>query len=70
MAQILGNLTVSGFTVLMSFIFWGILKSTLGLRVSPEEENIGLDIGEHGMEAYSGFLKDISGIGPFRSSKD
>jgi Amt family ammonium transporter len=54
----------------MSFIFWGILKSTLGLRVSPEEENIGLDIGEHGMEAYSGFLKDISGIGPFRSSKD
>ena len=70
MAQILGSLTISGFTVLMSFIFWGILKSTLGLRVSPEEENIGLDIGEHGMEAYSDFLKDISGIGPFRSSKD
>ena len=31
------------------------LKSTLGIRVSEEEELLGLDIGEHGMEAYSGF---------------
>jgi Amt family ammonium transporter len=31
------------------------LKVTLGLRVSEEEELKGLDIGEHGMEAYSGF---------------
>jgi Amt family ammonium transporter len=31
------------------------LKQTVGLRVSKEEENIGLDVGEHGMEAYGGF---------------
>ncbi len=35
-------------------LFYGI-KVTIGLRVSPEEESKGLDIGEHGMEAYSGF---------------
>ncbi|MBN2201299.1 ammonium transporter [bacterium] len=32
-----------------------ILKKTMGLRVSEEEEMRGLDIGEHGMEAYGGF---------------
>jgi Amt family ammonium transporter len=35
-------------------LFYGI-KFTIGLRVSPEEELKGLDLGEHGMEAYSGF---------------
>ncbi|MBN1996324.1 ammonium transporter [candidate division KSB1 bacterium] len=32
-----------------------VIKKTIGLRVSAEEELRGLDIGEHGMEAYSGF---------------
>lgn len=59
-AQILGILTIGLFTVVVSSIFWLILKSVLGLRVSAEEEMKGLDIGEHGMEAYSGFLKDTS----------
>ncbi|MBW4497127.1 MAG: hypothetical protein KME26_29520 [Oscillatoria princeps RMCB-10] len=31
------------------------LQATLGIRVSQQEEFAGLDIGEHGMEAYSGF---------------
>lgn len=62
-AQILGILSVGLFTVVASTIFWLVLKSTLGLRVSPEEEMKGLDIGEHGMEAYSGFLKDTSDMG-------
>jgi len=35
-------------------LFLGI-KYTVGLRVTEEEESKGLDIGEHGMEAYSGF---------------
>ena len=35
-------------------LFWAISK-TVGLRVSAEEEMKGLDIGEHGMEAYAGF---------------
>ena len=35
-------------------MFW-LISKTVGLRVSAEEELKGLDIGEHGMEAYSGF---------------
>lgn len=56
--QVIGILTVGGFTVLISSIFWLALKATLGIRVTAEEEIVGLDIGEHGMEAYSGFLKE------------
>lgn len=59
--QLVGTLAVGGMTVLLSTIFFVILKSTLGIRVSPEEELLGLDIGEHGMEAYAGFVKDSSG---------
>jgi Amt family ammonium transporter len=57
-AQFLGVITVGGITILLSTIFWLALKVTLGIRVSSEEELVGLDIGEHGMEAYSGFLKE------------
>jgi Amt family ammonium transporter len=34
---------------------FAVIKATIGLRVTPEEELKGLDIGEHGLEAYSGF---------------
>lgn len=60
--QFLGTLAVGGFTVLLSTIFWYALKAILGIRVTEEEEMIGLDIGEHGMEAYAGFTKDASGM--------
>jgi Amt family ammonium transporter len=58
MPQIIGILSVGGITVLLSTIFWLVLKSTLGIRVTPEEEMEGLDISEHGMEAYHGFRKE------------
>lgn len=57
-AQIVGVVSVGGITVLLSTIFWLALKAWLGIRVTAEEETEGLDIGEHGMEAYSGFLKE------------
>ncbi|HEX9714056.1 MAG TPA: ammonium transporter [Desulfurivibrionaceae bacterium] len=38
-----------------AFIIFYLLKVTLGIRVDAEEEMKGLDIGEHGMEAYAGF---------------
>ncbi|MBW4646026.1 MAG: ammonium transporter [Goleter apudmare HA4340-LM2] len=63
-AQIVGVLAVGGFTVALTSIFWLALKATLGIRVSRKEELEGLDIGEHGMEAYSGFLKE-TGAGGF-----
>jgi Amt family ammonium transporter len=53
--QVLGAAAVAGFAaVTMTGVFLTI-KYTVGLRVSRDEELQGLDIGEHGMEAYSGF---------------
>jgi ammonium transporter, Amt family len=59
--QLLGVVTVGVMTVVLSSIFWAVLKVVMGIRVTAEEELIGLDIGEHGMEAYHGFMKDMSG---------
>lgn len=56
--QIVGILAVGAFTVIFSAILWMILKVTIGIRVGEHEEMQGLDIGEHGMEAYSGFVKE------------
>ena len=53
--QLIGVLAVAGWVFLAAAILFLILKFTVGLRVSKEEELKGLDIGEHGMEAYSGF---------------
>ncbi|WP_414576416.1 ammonium transporter [Anabaena sp. CCY 9402-a] len=61
--QFLGVISVGGMTVLLSSIFWLALKYTLGIRVTRDEELEGLDIHEHGMEAYSGFLKENSPSG-------
>jgi ammonium transporter, Amt family len=61
--QLLGVVCVGGMTVLLSSIFWLALKATLGIRVSEKEELEGLDIGEHGMEAYSGFVKEADAAG-------
>jgi Amt family ammonium transporter len=57
-SQLIGILAVGGFTVVFSTIVWYALNFIIGIRVSPEEEINGLDIGEHGMEAYSGFVKE------------
>ena len=59
-AQLVGIISVGGMTVLLSTIFWAALKALLGIRVSALEEAEGLDIGEHGMEAYTGFVKETS----------
>ena len=53
--QILGVISVVLFVITaMGFIF-KLIDITIGLRVSREEELRGLDIGEHGLEAYAGF---------------
>lgn len=39
----------------IGLVLFYAIKATIGLRVTAEEELKGLDIGEHGMEAYSGF---------------
>ncbi|MCS7306134.1 MAG: ammonium transporter [Thermoguttaceae bacterium] len=53
--QALGCLTASLFAICsMAVVFW-LIQMIIGLRVSREEELRGLDIEEHGMEAYAGF---------------
>jgi Amt family ammonium transporter len=39
----------------LGLVMFYLVKKTVGLRVSREEEMRGLDVGEHGIEAYSGF---------------
>lgn len=55
-AQIVGSIAIPVFAFVAMFILFSILKSANALRVSPEEETQGLDIGEHGMHAYEGFV--------------
>ena len=38
-----------------AYILFKMINATIGLRVSPEEELEGLDVGEHGIEAYPNF---------------
>ncbi|WP_167956354.1 ammonium transporter [Anaerosporobacter faecicola] len=53
--EIVGILAVGAFVFLSSSIIWTVLKKTIGIRVTPEEEIAGLDIGEHGNLAYPDF---------------
>ncbi len=53
--QAVGVVGVGIFTFACAFLVWTVIKRFLGLRVTREEELRGLDIGEHGMEAYAGF---------------
>ena len=53
--QILGSVTAIAFVVISMGVVFKVIDLTVGLRVSREEELRGLDIGEHGMEAYGGF---------------
>ena len=53
--QLAGVSIVGGFSVLSAFIILFILKKTIGLRVDTEEELKGLDLMEHGMDAYADF---------------
>ena len=54
--QLLGLMAVSCFTVIMSWLAWSLIWMAVGLRVSLEAELKGLDVSEHGLQAYSGFF--------------
>ena len=55
MTQFVGVFSYGLFCLISSFLLFTMVDKLLGLRVSEEEELIGLDLGEHDMEAYSGF---------------
>ena len=53
--QIIGTLSYAVFAFVASAILIAIIKATAGIRVSAEEEEEGLDIGEHGQPSYADF---------------
>ncbi len=53
--QIIGALTIFVWVFGASFVVWFLLKKTIGIRVSEEEEYEGVDLAECGLEAYPEF---------------
>ena len=53
--QLIGVVAAGVFCLVMGFILFFVVKLIMGIRVSEEEEIKGLDIEEHGVEAYGGF---------------
>lgn len=58
--QLIGILAVFAFVFPGSLLVWFVIKKTMGIRVTLEEEISGLDIGEHGNTAYPEFLSHKS----------
>ncbi len=56
-AQLLGIVSIFAFTFIVSLVIWLILKAVIGIRVSEEEEEAGVDASEMGMEAYPEFKR-------------
>ena len=55
--QLIGVASVSAFAFVMTWILGKIVNKTIGLRVSPAEESVGLDISQHGERAYGGHIR-------------
>ncbi|MBI5787506.1 MAG: ammonium transporter [Candidatus Schekmanbacteria bacterium] len=62
MSQLIGIVSVGAFSFTLSMIAWLIIKATVGIRVTLQEEIEGLDIGEHGNSAYPEFVTHKLGI--------
>ena len=56
-SQILGIVVIFGWVFAASLIVWSIIKATIGIRVSDEEETKGLDVTDCGLDAYPEFTK-------------
>lgn len=53
--QLIGVAAYGVASFISAMVIFLVVKAIFGLRVDEKEEMIGLDLGEHGMEAYSGF---------------
>ena len=62
MAQLTGVVAVGAFVLIASSIAWFLIKAVMGIRVSLHEEIEGLDVGEHGNQAYPDFVAQKSHI--------
>ncbi len=68
--QLIGIIAVGAFVFISSLLVWYLIKKTIGIRVSPEEEIAGLDIGEHGNIAYPDFAPVANGTAYTNSVED
>jgi Amt family ammonium transporter len=59
--QLIGIAAVGVFMIIFSFVIWTLIKGIFGLRVGLEDELHGLDISEHGIAAYNGFVMESAG---------
>jgi Amt family ammonium transporter len=55
-SQVIGVAAFGAMVFGLSMVVWLVLKMTMGVRVTAAEEAEGLDMGEHGMDAYPGFV--------------
>jgi Amt family ammonium transporter len=51
--QLIGVVAVGAYVCVASFLIWKALALTLGIRVTQDEELLGLDLSEMGLEAYA-----------------
>jgi len=56
-AQLYGAAVIFGFVFVASLIVWSIIKATMGIRVTAEEEQKGMDLHDCGVEAYPEFTR-------------
>jgi Amt family ammonium transporter len=52
LTQLIGVLALAAWALVMGFVMFSVIKATIGLRASDEEQDLGLDITEHGVYAY------------------
>jgi ammonium transporter, Amt family len=55
--QVVGLASIFLFVFIASLIVWLILKLVMGIRLSEEDEYLGADVSECGLEAYPEFVK-------------
>jgi Amt family ammonium transporter len=62
--QIVGCIAYAVWTVVTCYIAWKVIGAAFGgIRVTEEQEKLGLDITEHGIEAYPDYAMSGSGVG-------
>ncbi len=66
-SQLIGVVAVFAWSVSLGFVLFGAIKLAMGLRVTAEEELAGLDIGEHGSEAYPDFTPAVHASVPYET---
>ena len=55
--QLLGVVAVGAYAFVATWVLGKLVDVTVGLRVGPSEETVGLDLSQHGERAYGGLLR-------------